>query len=69
MNKEDCYFFIDANENIPELEKTVSTLCVECHDKYYPEIGWFWKGSQEGYGPFTYSCFKCQKIIYQEINE
>lgn len=64
---EDCYFFIDPT--IPEEMRTMSILCVECHDQYLPDTGWFYRGSVEGYGPFEYQCCKCGKFIYEPDDE
>lgn len=62
MSTPDCYFFVD--QSVPEEDQTVSPLCVECHDSKMPEVGWFYKGSVEGYGPFEYKCRVCGKVIY-----
>lgn len=62
---EDCYFFIDPDPSIPEEKKTLSILCVECHDRDMPDTGWFYRGSTEGYGPWDYECCKCGKFIHQ----
>lgn len=62
---EDCYFFIDPDPSIPEEKRTLSILCVECHDRDMPDTGWFYRGSTEGYGPWDYECCKCGKLIHQ----
>lgn len=62
---EDCYFFVDPDPNIPEEDKVVGVLCLECHDKYMPNIGWFYRGSVEGYGPWDYPCAKCNKLVHK----
>jgi len=64
---EDCYFFIDPNPNIPEEERTLSILCVECHNRDAPDTGWFYEGSKEGYGPYDYQCCKCGKFIHRPV--
>lgn len=64
---EDCYFFIDFMQ--PEEKRCMSILCVECHDKYMPDTGWLWKGSQDGYGPFDYQCHKCNRYIHKTDEE
>ena len=64
MNTPDCYFFVDTN--VPASDQKISALCVSCHDEKMPDIGWFYKGSVEGYGPFTYKCNLCGSIIYSE---
>jgi hypothetical protein len=61
MAEEDCYFFID--EKVPLQERTMSVLCTECHDTKMP-VGMFYRGSQDGYGPFEFKCCVCQKIIH-----
>ena len=63
----DCYFFVD--QSVPEEEQTMSVLCIECHDEKSPTIGWFYKGSTEGYGPFEYKCELCDKVIYKGDSE
>lgn len=60
----DCYFFVDMG--VPEEERTMSILCVECHEQKMPDVGWFYKGSEEGYGPFLYKCCLCGKVIHAE---
>jgi hypothetical protein len=62
MMDEDCYFFVDENEN------KMSVLCVECHDTKMPKTGMFYAGSKEGYGPFNYKCCLCGKLVH-EFNE
>lgn len=62
---EDCYFYTTKKED----ELFVVPLCVECHDKSYPELGWFWLGSVRGYGPYLFRCDKCSKIIYEYKEE
>lgn len=59
---EDCYFWADSS--IPEDERTMSVLCVKCRDKELPDVGWFWKGSLLGYGPFDFICSICGHVIY-----
>lgn len=65
---EDCFFFIDYM--VPEKDRTMSIVCVECHDKYMPDVGMFWD-AKEGYGPFDYKCCKCGKFVHEkdEIDE
>ena len=58
----DCYFFIDCR--VSEEKRCMSVMCVECHDQKYPEMGWFWPGSQKGYGPFQYVCSICGKVVH-----
>ena len=60
--KEDCYFWID--QSLPEEKQIMNVLCIECHDTKHPELGWFWKGSEKGYGPFDFICEICGKTIH-----
>ena len=65
-NMEDCYFFIDA----PDTPKArVRPMCLECHAKLPEQKCMFWAGSKNGYGPFTFKCAICDKIIYDEKNK
>jgi hypothetical protein len=57
---EDCYFYTKQIDS----KTFVVPMCLECGDKY-PNLGWFWEGSQRGYGPFLFKCEKCDKIIYE----
>jgi len=66
---DDCYFFIDPNPKIPDEERTMSVLCVKCHDEDVPDTGWFYKGSKEGYGNFDYQCCHCGKFIHRANEE
>lgn len=59
----DCFFFIDTE--VPEAQRTLSVLCISCHDKNMPDVGWFYRGSSEGYGPFEYKCCACGTMIHQ----
>lgn len=61
MANQDCYFFFDSekNQNIPEGQQKLSVICLPCRDEHYPGVGWFWKGSKEGYGPWKYICCQC----------
>lgn len=59
----DCYFWVNDGE-----EQKVNALCVDCHDKKHPKLGWFWEGSRLGYGPFDFVCGECGAIIYAAPN-
>lgn len=59
---QDCYLWID--ESVPEDERTMNVLCMEC-SKQFPGLGWFWEGSRLGYGPFEFTCKKCGHIVHQ----
>jgi hypothetical protein len=65
----DCYFFIECEPGIPEEERRVRVLCEDCHEKHMPDAGWFYPGSKEGYGPYTYQCHMCKTIIYKGDND
>lgn len=60
---EDCYFFVDMDKDVPDEQRTMSVLCVPCHDQHYPQAGWFWPGSENGYGPWEYKCCVCGKNV------
>lgn len=63
---EDCYFFIDMDVEVQdEGDRCIDVLCIECRDSLYPGVGWFWDGSLKGYGPWTYNCCKCNKLIHK----
>jgi hypothetical protein len=64
---EDCYFFVD--QKVPLNERKMSVLCTECHDTKMPDVGMFYHGSKEGYGPFEFKCCVCRKIIQTEEKE
>lgn len=59
---EDCYFSID--DSVPEDERTIKVFCVNCRNKERPDLGWFWKGSSFGYGPFDFICCLCGHVVY-----
>lgn len=57
MINKDCYWFLD------EVESIMKALCVECQQ--IKKTGWFWKGSEFGYGNYHLECSKCGKIIHE----
>lgn len=60
---EDCYWFVDNPS------ETIKALCVECN-KNASKKGWFWKGSEIGYGNYNLNCSVCDKILHKEnLNE
>jgi hypothetical protein len=59
----DCYFFVDLS--VPENDRTMSVLCTDCHDNKMPDVGWFYKGSKEGYGPYEFKCCICGRIVHE----
>jgi len=60
---DDCYFFIDMEQDVPEEKRTISVLCVEDRKQHYPNTGWFWEGSKLGYGPWAYKCQVCGRDV------
>lgn len=58
----DCWFYQDTN--VPENERKMHILCERCHVSH-PNLGWFWKGSVYGYGPYDFICSKCSHVIYK----
>lgn len=62
MKDEDCYFYIDYA--IPEEERTMSVLCVDCRKEKMPDTGVFYQGSRNGYGPFDFQCEICKKFVH-----
>jgi hypothetical protein len=63
MDDLDCFLFIDIE--LPEEERTMSVLCVECHDEKMPDTGVFYEGSKEGYSNFDWVCCVCGKFIHK----
>jgi hypothetical protein len=64
MEDLDCYLFIAID--IPEEERTMSVLCVECHEKM--QQGIFYRGSKEGYSNYDWQCCVCNKYIHKANN-
>jgi len=62
--EQDCYFYINTKLN------KVRPVCLPCYDKMRDtpdEVkGWFWEGSNKGYGPFLFKCDFCEKVIHEE---
>jgi hypothetical protein len=52
----DCYYYLNKN--------TIKPLCVKCHAKI--KRGWYWPGSQEGYGDIDIKCSICGEDIYRK---
>jgi len=67
MADNDCYLFVDMN--VPEKERKISVLCIECHDEKMPKTGAFYAGSKEGYGPFNFRCCLCGIFIHKADDE
>jgi hypothetical protein len=56
QENEDCFFYVDTS--IPKEDQVINCMCLSCHEKN-PNLGWFWNGSQMGYGEHDYICNKC----------
>ena len=65
---EDCFFFVYSEEDTSE-EEEMRVMCVVCRNKSYPNLGWFWQGSIDGYGPWEYKCNVCDCIIHTPDDE
>ena len=63
MTDLDCFIFI--NMSVPEEERTMSVICVQCHDEKMPDTGSFYNGSVEGYSNYDWTCCLCGKIIHK----
>lgn len=63
----DCFLFIDVE--VPEEQRTISVLCVECHNEKMPNNGVFYQGSTEGYSDYDWTCCLCGKCIHKAISE
>lgn len=68
---EDCYFYVDMEQDVPDEERKVSPLCIHCHEDKFPgqNVGWFWQGSINGYGPWVYQCKICGRVIHKPDQE
>lgn len=66
---QDCFFYVDMEQDVPDEEKCISVLCVKCRKEKYPDAGWFWAGSKLGYGPWPYSCNVCGLDVSQDQDE
>lgn len=60
-----CYFYTTCRGE----DTFVAPLCVECHDREFKDLGWFWPGAERGYGPFLFACEKCRKVIHDVEDE
>lgn len=63
MTEMDCYFFVDLE--VPEEDRTISSMHIGCRNEKRPNEGWFYQGSVEGYGPFDYRCKVCNGLIHE----
>lgn len=59
MKAPDCYFFVDGDGS--DGDRRIRPMHVGCRDD---RPSWFYKGSEEGYGPFLYRCAVCGEDIY-----
>ena len=57
---EDCFFYIKGSGE----DAFIECLCVDCRESKFSELGWFWEGTQKGYGPFEFICENCNKVIH-----
>lgn len=62
MEKADCIFFIESTN---DTDRVVRASCLECASANQPQNPMYWPGSSKGYGPFTYICNFCKKIIHE----
>lgn len=61
----DSYILIEKEEDV---EKMIP-VCIECKDIHYPDSGWFYRGSEEGYSDYLWKCYKCEKVIHDPNEE
>ena len=66
MKDQDCYFMVDPDPLISEDKRCMLVFCLPCRDKLHSDQGWFYKGSEEGYGPFDFICDGCGATIHKE---
>jgi hypothetical protein len=67
MEDLDCFIFIDPS--VPEQQRTIEAVCVECHNEKMPDSGFFYQGSKEGYSNYDWHCVICKKIIHKAEEE
>jgi hypothetical protein len=67
MSDLDCYFTIDPDPSISDDARTMLVWCQECRMQHFPDMGWFYQGSKDGYGDFDFTCDICGKIIHRHI--
>lgn len=65
----DCYWFID--KDTPEDKQKMEAMCVECYKKHNFDFGWYWPGSERGYGDYDLVCAieGCDNIIHERENK
>lgn len=69
IEDQDCYFMVDDDPNIAEEQRAMKVLCLKCRDEHYPEVGWLYHGSVDGYGPFDFFCDVCGEVIHKHVEE
>ena len=62
----DSYMLIEKDE---EDTQRMVAVCVECRESHYPEVGWYYEGSKEGYSDYLWECHKCGKVIHDPDEE
>lgn len=67
MSDLDCFIFFDPS--VPERDRTIEVLCIECHKEKMPECGFFYEGSKEGYSNYDWQCSLCKKFIHKAEEE
>jgi hypothetical protein len=65
MQDQDCYFLEDPDPDVPEEKRHMIVLCMSCREKHFPDQGWFYQGSKDGYGPFDFICDRCGEVIHK----
>jgi hypothetical protein len=55
INSNDCYWYVD--------EDRILALCVSCAQQL--NKGWFWKGSELGYGNYNLQCNNYGSLIHK----
>lgn len=56
--QQDCFWFLEGEGE----EAMIRALCVQCAEE--TQKGWFWKGSELGYGDYDLFCSRCQAKIH-----
>lgn len=56
---EDCYWYVD--DRVQKKKQKMQALCTECHKTH--DFGWFWQGSELGYGDYDLACSICNKVL------
>lgn len=56
MVQEDSFWYLDESGSI-------KAMCIPCHENN--NYGWYWNGSETGYGNYDLNCSICGKVIHQ----